>query len=156
MCIRDRVSVADAGDYQLTVTVDGCSSTSDIFDLIINEQPTATITPLEAVLCADGSQNINLNATVTGGLADYTYIWSGPNGFASFVENPILFSVTSANAGIYTLIVTDANGCIADEVSVNIIITDGIVQPVIASSGFVCEDGNVLLSAPVYLSLIHI
>ena len=142
--------MTNAGDYQLTVTVDGCSSTSDIFDLIIHQQPIVNIPPVAPILCADGTQSITLNATVIGGLSTYTYSWTGPNGFASFVEEPTLINVTSLNDGVYSLVVTDANGCVADEVSVDVEITDGIVQPVIASTGQTCEDGEVVLSVPVY------
>jgi len=37
--------------------------------------------------------------------------WSGPNGFTSTDQQPIIFGPTPANSGIYTLIVTGINGC---------------------------------------------
>ena len=120
--------------------VDGCVSTSDIFDLIIHQQPFVNIAPVIPLLCADGTQSVNLSTTVIGGLSAYTYSWTGPNGFVSFVEDPILVNVTSADGGVYSLIVTDANGCVADEVSVDVEIIDGITQPVINSTGQTCED----------------
>ena len=48
---------------------------------------------------------LNLTATTLGGA---TYLWSGPNGFTSSVQNPS-FAYASANAGVYTLQVTAAS-----------------------------------------------
>ena len=37
--------------------------------------------------------------------------WTGPNGFSSSVQNPIIAVPTAANSGIYTVVVTDGNSC---------------------------------------------
>jgi hypothetical protein len=41
------------------------------------------------------------------------YSWSGPAGFSSALQYPTIMPATSSNAGIYTVTVTDANGCTA-------------------------------------------
>lgn len=38
-----------------------------------------------------------------------TYLWTGPNGFTSTDQNPIIPNATINNSGIYTLVVTDIN-----------------------------------------------
>ncbi|MCC6724555.1 MAG: SBBP repeat-containing protein, partial [Saprospiraceae bacterium] len=43
-----------------------------------------------------------------------TYQWSGPNGFSSNIANPTILGATLANTGIYSLDITDANGCTAN------------------------------------------
>ncbi|MEA3448939.1 MAG: gliding motility-associated C-terminal domain-containing protein, partial [Bacteroidota bacterium] len=48
--------------------------------------------------------------TETGGNAD-SWEWSGPDGFTSDVNNPIITSVTTAADGIYSVTVIDNNGC---------------------------------------------
>ncbi|WP_027421136.1 SprB repeat-containing protein, partial [Crocinitomix catalasitica] len=53
------------------------------------------------VLC-HGESNGSAEATVTGGTADYSYLWS--NGATTA-------SITDLIAGTYSVIVTDANGC---------------------------------------------
>jgi len=40
-----------------------------------------------------------------------TVSWAGPNGFTSAATNPVLPSVTSLNAGTYTVTATGSNGC---------------------------------------------
>ncbi len=65
----------------------------------------ATITPGSTV-CA--GTNITLNAVPTGGGGPYTYAWTGPNSFSSTAQNPAISSVALANAGTYSVTITDA------------------------------------------------
>ncbi|MBK8339692.1 MAG: SprB repeat-containing protein [Flavobacteriales bacterium] len=53
-----------------------------------------------------GANDGAVNATVTGGTGTYSYAWTGPNGFTAGAQD-----VSSLQAGVYQLIVTDANGC---------------------------------------------
>lgn len=89
-----------AGPYELVVAdVNGCQS---IFTTTINEplpiypnmnssSPTACSTP-----------NGFITASVQGGTAPYTYLWSNASTSSS---------ITGLAAGVYSLTVTDANGC---------------------------------------------
>ena len=52
-------------------------------------------------------QTIQLNSTGGG-----TYVWSGPNGFSSTLQNPTIPNSTVANTGVYTVVVTNS-GCSA-------------------------------------------
>ena len=47
-----------------------------------------------------------INLTITGGAPGYSYQWSGPAGFTSISED-----LPSLCAGLYTVAVTDSNGC---------------------------------------------
>ncbi|MCD4790218.1 MAG: hypothetical protein K8R37_09485 [Bacteroidales bacterium] len=53
--------------------------------------------------------SIEIVESVTNSIAFYD--WTGPDGFSSSVQNPVISSATIDNAGIYTLTVTDDNGC---------------------------------------------
>jgi hypothetical protein len=48
-------------------------------------------------------QTIQLTADLVAGA---TYTWTGPNGFNSNLQNPIILNSTVANAGVYSLIIT--------------------------------------------------
>ncbi len=49
-----------------------------------------------------------LNLTSGGGI---NYNWTGPNGFISSDQNPVIANVTDLDAGTYTVNVSIANGC---------------------------------------------
>ena len=51
---------------------------------------------------------LNLTSIPSGGTAPFTYSWTGPNGFTSTQQNPIIPNATAPNAGTYSLTVTDA------------------------------------------------
>jgi hypothetical protein len=40
------------------------------------------------------------------------YNWSGPNGFSSFLQNPMILSAKESDAGEYNVEVTDKDGCV--------------------------------------------
>lgn len=106
----DVLDAVGAGTYTATVTdANGCTATSS-HTLEAPESVSVTLTPSAhpsgfAMACADGSDG-TLDAQVSGGTADYTYAWSGPNGFAASTP-----SLADLSAGSYSLVVTDANGC---------------------------------------------
>lgn len=96
-------AVSSIGDYILTVTSpEGCTSTA-----------TATVTADTDLPDASASGGI-LNCTATSvqlmgssSSSGVTYSWTGPSGFASDMQNPMV-----TEAGIYTLSVSGSNGCI--------------------------------------------
>jgi hypothetical protein len=80
---------------------------------------------------------------------DYTFEWSGPNGFVSSLENPEIPDVDESHAGIYTVIVTGAGGCTSTG-SIEVVY-DGTNAPFLSvESSIVCEDESVVLLAEVY------
>ncbi|HTA63734.1 MAG TPA: PKD domain-containing protein, partial [Bacteroidia bacterium] len=92
--------------YTITGTVGTCSSTP--ITTTVNVVAAVTPTVTSNTPCANSNQTLSLTCTPT-----YTnYVWSGPNGFTSPVQNPTKVNVTAAAAGTYSLLVTDANGCI--------------------------------------------
>ena len=59
--------------------------------------------------------SINLTAqTQVGGV----YIWTGPNGFASNVQNPVIPNATAAQAGVYKLVVWTSCYCCESDSSI--------------------------------------
>src|SRR5207237_5555673 len=55
-------------------------------------------------VCTGGS----LSLTASGGVS---YSWTGPNGFVSLQQNPVVNNISSAAGGIYTVTVTTDAGC---------------------------------------------
>jgi uncharacterized repeat protein (TIGR01451 family) len=96
----------------VSVTGGGCSSTSSV-TLPISALPTSTPSN-GGPYCA--GQTIQLSSPLVSATA--TYLWSGPNGFSSTAQSPSIANATTADAGTYTLTVTD-NGCSSAMVSGN-------------------------------------
>ena len=103
------ITQLSAATYSVTVTdINGC----DISDAIIMTEPTvisATAAVDSNVTCnglADGGATVSVN----GGTAPYSYDWSNTDNTAS---------IDGLAAGVYTVEVTDANGC-TDQASISI------------------------------------
>ncbi|MBA4276244.1 Ig-like domain-containing protein [Flavobacterium sp.] len=102
------LSNISAGTYTVTVTDSkGCTAT---YSTTISQPSTAvsitggTITDETAYLNHDGAIS---EIAVSGGTSSYTYSWSGPDAFTAST-----LSVSGLYSGLYTLSVTDANGCV--------------------------------------------
>lgn len=67
-----------------------------------------------------GSDIAFTSSTISGA----TYQWTGPNGFTSNEQNPVIPNATQTNAGEYSLIVTNSNGCSSMITSINIKVKD--------------------------------
>jgi hypothetical protein len=85
----------------------------------------------------------NLSLTVTGAPANATYTWTGPNGFTSNQQNPVINNATVNHSGTYSVnIGTGGNSCI---VATNVSII-GHGSSTISPSSSVCPGSNVTFS----------
>ncbi len=109
-----------AGIY--TDTIVGGSSLG--CDSVITTTLTVTLTPI-AVATSNSpiclGESINLNAATVSGS---TYDWTGPNGFVSSSQNPIILSATNLESGIYTLTVTNTSCSSFSSSNVTVVIND--------------------------------
>lgn len=51
---------------------------------------------------------MNVQFSASGGSS---YLWTGPNGFGSTDQNPLLYNAGPKAAGTYTVIITNEGGC---------------------------------------------
>ncbi|MBO0950121.1 hypothetical protein [Fibrella forsythiae] len=90
-----------AGTYSVTVT-DANSCTAQALATVL--QPTAlTITGAQTNILCNGGTNGQANITASGGTGPYVYLWT-TGAMTSAIDN--------VPAGVYTVTVTDANGCV--------------------------------------------
>ncbi|MFY9311099.1 MAG: SprB repeat-containing protein, partial [Bacteroidia bacterium] len=95
------LSNLSAGTYSVTVTdANGCTTTNSV---TITQPVQLTATASGTNETCDYLNNGTANVTVSGGTAGYTYLWK-PEGQTSA-------SITSLQAGTYTVTVTDTKGC---------------------------------------------
>lgn len=97
----------EPGDYVVTVSdANNCGPITATFT--ITEPPVLTLSLDNQVdvLCF-GAATGAIQVNVGGGTPNYTFAWTGPNGFTSSNQN-----LSNILAGAYTLQVTDSLGCV--------------------------------------------
>ncbi len=93
-----------AGTWTCTVT-DGKGCTTSI-NVTITQPAMLTLSGATTAATCGGSSTGAIDATVTGGAGGYGFAWTGPSGFTAASED-----ISALASGVYTLTVTDANGC---------------------------------------------
>ncbi len=73
------------------------------------------------------------------------YTWSGPEGFSSSSNNPNFAPADSIHAGVYSVTVTDANGC-SSTASTTVVVYN-MPDIVISGAGTYCVGDTLILSA---------
>ena len=182
-------TVSHTGTYQVIVTVNNCASAPATVSITVSSTcdtdgdgipngtdpdptnpciPTQTATPIAGTNgfpCVGGVFQLTAN-TFTGGV----YSWTGPNGFTSTDQNPVIFNALASHAGVYTVTVTVIN-CTSSPASTTVVInstcdTDGddvpddqdpdptnpciptqTATPVASFTGFPCEGGTLQLTS---------
>src|SRR2546427_13105890 len=83
----------------LPIYSNGCSSSCGA-TLTVNPNPTCSVTPPSATVCAGQTQVFCASAAMA------SYAWTGPGGFATNTQ-----CITVGVAGTYNVTITDSNGC---------------------------------------------
>jgi gliding motility-associated-like protein len=101
-----------AGTYTIIVTDGyGCQATK-VYTLTEPSKLATTLVPSDITCAAPLYNNGSINLTASGGVPAYSYLWS-PNG-------AITNYISGLTQGNYSVIVTDANGCLKnDNITIN-------------------------------------
>ncbi len=106
-------SLDNAGTYSVTVTnADGCEDLATV-EVVVNVVGGSIGS--NSPICAGE----DLILTASGGAS---YHWTGPDGFSSNDQNPVVSSAPTLASGTYEVTITAANGCqesLAENVTVN-------------------------------------
>ncbi|MDP2386188.1 MAG: PKD domain-containing protein [Bacteroidota bacterium] len=130
------ISVPMSGNYTVVVTdINSCVGQSTT-NVVVNPLPIITASN-NGPLCV--GQNLILSCTPGS-----FYSWSGPNGYNSTLANPTIPSVTTGDAAMYSVIVTDANGCQGPAFTPVVVNTNP--TPVASNNGPVCLNTTLTLS----------
>ena len=110
---ESRLDSIPAGKYYVLVTdLMGCTKTDSV---TLTDPPGMDLVSSEVSLSNDMAFNIScngasdgyINIQVTGGSGNYTYSWTGDNGYSADTRD-----ILGLKAGTYICTVTDINGCI--------------------------------------------
>jgi hypothetical protein len=107
-------SPATTTTYTVTVTDNvGCMGVTTSM-VTVNPNPSTPTVTNNGPLCAGST--LNLTASTIAGA---TYSWNGPSGYSASAQNPVLAGVSTANAGVYSVIATVA-GCTSTPGTTNV------------------------------------
>lgn len=104
------------GQYQVVATLANCPSSATSTSIISLPFPVALPTISDNEVCLGDQVVFNANSW-TGA----NYEWTGPNGFVSNEQSPVIMNASEGNEGQYTLIV-NANGCVSNPQSVSLVV----------------------------------
>ncbi|WP_395046157.1 T9SS type B sorting domain-containing protein [Flavobacterium sp.] len=90
--------------------------TGDNFLVKLKECQTSTIITSNSPICP----NKTIELTASGGT---NYDWTGPNGFTSSIQNPIINNADALNSGTYSCSITGTGGC-DNTVTINVLVGD--------------------------------
>ncbi|MES2681219.1 MAG: T9SS type B sorting domain-containing protein [Bacteroidota bacterium] len=122
-------------NYTVTGITSGCTGTTVV-------TVSVGATPLVAVSDQTICFNQNMNLTANGG---FSYDWSGPLGFASNIQSPVIPNAVTSMSGQYSVTVTSAVGCTNTGIS-NITVLS-IITPTIHTSDPICFGGPLSFTA---------
>ncbi|MBI3501119.1 MAG: PKD domain-containing protein [Bacteroidetes bacterium] len=135
------VSTAAGGTYSVSITsAAGCTSSTATISVTVNQTPSAPTASSNSPLCT----GVTLSLTAST-LAGATYNWNGPNSFTSTLQNPTIASVTTDNAGTYSVTATKS-GCTGPAGTVSVTIS-APTSPTAGSNSPVCSGKDLSLTA---------
>lgn len=136
----NNVSTLASGTYWVYEILNGCTSDTVSTEVVIERTPGVPLASSNAPICE--GDTLLLFATDT--TADVTYSWTGPNAFASTMQNPVIYSITPTGAGIYSVVATLGNCSSLGVTNVNITSTPTVTA---SSNSPVCSGDTLKLFA---------
>lgn len=130
-----------AGVYTIyAVDANGCSATTS--EEILNEGTDLEISLVgNNGICTDFG---NIGVYIANGTAPYLVSWSGPlNGSASTNSN--VYQIENTPAGVYTVVVTDANGC-STSGTVTVSVENNLLATVYPINGLCGSTGSIIVN----------
>ncbi|MFN3404255.1 MAG: sugar-binding protein [Cytophagaceae bacterium] len=105
--------------------------------------PNAPVAGSNNTLCVGGT--ISLTASNVAGAVSYN--WTGPNGFTSTQQNPVINNATLAMSGTYSVTATNAGGCVSAAATTNVTVNNDPAAPAVNSNSPLCVGGTISLTA---------
>jgi hypothetical protein len=138
---RANMQSLQAGTYFLTLIQGACTTEAFAVDVTVLETPSAPRAGYNGPLCTGQTLTLTTNAVVGA-----EYVWSGPQGFSSSAQNPVIDNVTTAEAGVYSVFAKRGD-CISPVSQLSVVINPTPLRPVAGATSFACTGQNLQLTA---------
>lgn len=142
-------SSAISGTYSVTIQIGSCISNPGTTNVTISPVPVAPTATNNGPVCAGTS--INLTAT---GVAGATYSWTGPDGFTSNSQNPVIPNAGANASGVYSVVQSIA-GCSSPAATTTVTINAAPAAPTVTSNSPVCAGSTIVLSSPTIPNVVY-
>lgn len=113
------ISTAAGGTYTVTAKYNGCKATATT---------SVTVKPLPALPSAGSNSPVcigsDINLTASSSTPGVAYSWTGPQGYSSNLQNPVIAGATAAMSGTY-MVSAALNGCTSANASVTVSVVQG-------------------------------
>jgi|GEM_PF-1685786 len=129
-----------SGVYSLITSSSGCSSPTATMQITAYNTPAAPVAGNNSPICENSGLQLN------AGPGNYIYNWTGPNGFASTQQNPVVVNAVQAYSGVYLVTASD-NGCTSPAATTNVTIYPIPTAPVISGTSTLCTGQTLTLTA---------
>lgn len=133
------VSLSATGDYIVILTNTAGCTNSDTVAVTVNPKPVTIASASPNPICAGST--LNLSATGSG-----TFAWTGPNGFSSNQQNPVINNVSTSDAGDYIVTLTNSDGCQGVD-TVSVVVNPTPITIASATPNPVCTGATLNLNA---------
>jgi gliding motility-associated-like protein/fimbrial isopeptide formation D2 family protein len=143
------LSAADVGDYNVWVEIGDCSTDqSNTVSIQVNELPILDLPDID-IACSSGTEDVIISPEITGGFGPFDYFWTGPN-YASTDAEAVIPNAGEDDEGVYTLYVTDDNGCISNTATSTVAVNNSPVPPEISQPDDLCEGQSLEFTCTAY------
>ncbi len=129
----DAVTTADAGAYDVVVTSEYGTVTSNAATVVVNLPATIVTQPVSQSVGAGGTVTLSVEASGSGTLA-YQWRKGGVDILGATSSMLVLNAVTSADAGTYDIVVTSQYGTVTSQAA-TITVADLNTAPVVTITG---------------------
>lgn len=116
--VIQNVQMSGQGTYYVKASLNGCIS-NDSTLVMLNLTPATPVASSNSPVLPGHELMLSVTTTTPG----VSYKWTGPNGFGSLAQNPVISKATPAAAGTYT-VVTTLGECSASAVTIVLVKTE--------------------------------
>lgn len=129
-----RLAVAERPNMNSVI----CRTSSAVLTINVNDKP-APMASNSGAACVGGTVQLNVDQGVS-------FNWTGPNGFTSTIQNPIIPNVSINSAGTYTVTVLNASGCSSTS-QTNVQVLPVVIANTNMTTATICENESINLEA---------
>ena len=144
----------NSGEYIVKViSTNGCTIKDSIMVGVLSGPEITAMG--DGLTCVGGDDTIRLFVSPVGAIPVQNYLWTGPNGFSTDFQNPLIPNATISDAGLYTVTGTSSNGCFDTDTVV--IGPAGVIMPTITSDAMMdtlCANSAVTLTGTAYEGIV--